>query len=117
MLLLIGEEDDEIVEDLVHHRLEGCRGIGKAKEHHQGFIQSPVSYKGSLPLITGFDLDIIVSPSDVKLCEERSTAKLVYHFGDQRQRIAVFDDDRIQSAIILHGSKCPFLLFDEEEGG
>ncbi|KAF9802967.1 hypothetical protein IEO21_09776 [Rhodonia placenta] len=83
MLLLVGGKDKYVIqEDLVHHCLEGCRGIGEAKEHHQGFVQFPVSYKGSLPLITGFDPDIVVSPSDVELHEERSAAELVYHFGN-----------------------------------
>ncbi|KAF9800755.1 hypothetical protein IEO21_10299 [Rhodonia placenta] len=118
MLLLIGGEDEyEIMEDVIDHRLEGRGGIGEAEEHHQGFVQSPVSHKGRLPLITGFDLDIIVSPPDVELCEECSAAKLVYHLSDQWQWVAILDSDCIQSVIILHGSKCPFLLFDEEKEG
>ncbi|KAF9794823.1 hypothetical protein IEO21_11147 [Rhodonia placenta] len=118
MLLLIGGEDKYVIqEDVIHHRLEGRGGIGEAEEHHQGFIQSPVSYKGSLPFVTGFDPDVVVSPSDVELREEHSTAKLIHHLGDQRQGVAIFDRDRVQPAVVLYGSKCPFLLFDEEEGG
>ncbi|KAF9802479.1 hypothetical protein IEO21_09897 [Rhodonia placenta] len=118
MLLLIGGEDEyEIMEDVIHHRLEGHGGIGEATEHHQGFIQSPVSHKGRLPFVTGFDPDVVVSPLDIELRKECSAAELIHHLGDQRQWVAIFDSDRIQPAIILHGSKCPFLLFDEEEGG
>ncbi|KAF9797097.1 hypothetical protein IEO21_10911 [Rhodonia placenta] len=118
MLLLIGGEDnDEIMEDIIHHRLEGRGGVREAEEHHQGFVQSPISHKGRLPFVTGFDPDVVVSPSDIELRKERGTAELIHHFGDQRQRIAIFDRDRIQPAIVLHGSKHPFLLFDEEEGG
>ncbi|KAF9801213.1 hypothetical protein IEO21_10177 [Rhodonia placenta] len=118
MLLLIGGEDDnEIMEDVVHHRLEGRGGIGEAEEHHQGFVQSPVSYKGHLPFVTGFDADVVVSPSDIELRKERGTAELIHHLGDQRQGIAIFDRDRVQPAVVLYRSKRPFLLFDEEEGG
>ncbi|KAF9794510.1 hypothetical protein IEO21_11184 [Rhodonia placenta] len=118
MLLLIGGEDEyEIMEDVIHHGLEGRGGIGEAEEHHQGFIQSPVSHKGGFPLITGFDPDIVVSPSDIELRKERGTVELIYHLGDQRQGVAIFDHDRVQPAIVLYGEKHPFLLFDEEEGG
>ncbi|KAF9799044.1 hypothetical protein IEO21_10626 [Rhodonia placenta] len=105
------------MEDVIHHRLEGGGGIGEAEEHHQGFIQFPVSHKGRLPLVTGFDPDIVISPSDIELGEERGTAELIHHLGDQRQGVAIFDGDRVQPAVVLYGSKCPFLLFDEEEGG
>ncbi|KAF9798940.1 hypothetical protein IEO21_10640 [Rhodonia placenta] len=96
MFLLVGGEDEYIIqEDLVHYCLEGRGGIGEAEKHHQGFVQSLVSYKGSLPLITGFDPDIVVSPSDVELREERSALKLIHHLGNQRQQIAIFDSDCI----------------------
>ncbi|KAF9799819.1 hypothetical protein IEO21_10499 [Rhodonia placenta] len=118
MLLLIGGEDEyEIMEDVIHHCLEGRREIGEAEEHHQGFIQSPVSYEGSLPFVTSFDPDVVVSPSDIELREECGTTELIYHLGDQQQGIAIFDRDRVQPAVVLHGSKRPFLLFDEEKGG
>ncbi|KAF9799478.1 hypothetical protein IEO21_10561 [Rhodonia placenta] len=83
MLLLVGEEDnDEIMEAVVHHRLKGGGGICEAEEHHQGFIQSLISHEGSLPFVTGFDLDIIIFPSDVELCKECGTTKLIYHFSN-----------------------------------
>ncbi|KAF9812584.1 hypothetical protein IEO21_06106 [Rhodonia placenta] len=118
MLLLIGGEDEYVIqEDVIHHCLEGRGEIGEAEEHHQVFVQSPVRYKGRLPFVTGFDPDVVVPPSDIKLGEERSTAELIHHFGDQRQGVAIFDCDRVQPAVVLYRSKCPFLLFDEEEGG
>ncbi|KAF9801422.1 hypothetical protein IEO21_10115 [Rhodonia placenta] len=83
------------MEDVIHHGLEGHRRIGEAKEYHQGFVQPLVSYKGSLPLVTGFDPNIVVSPSNIKLCEERGTLELIYHLSDQRQWIAIFDGDHV----------------------
>ncbi|KAF9796509.1 hypothetical protein IEO21_10989 [Rhodonia placenta] len=94
MFLLVGGEDEYIImEDLVHHCLEGRGGIGEAEEHHQGFVQPPVSHKGRLPLVTGFDPDVVVSPSDIELRKERSAAELIHHLGDQRQGVAIFDRD------------------------
>ncbi|KAF9801238.1 hypothetical protein IEO21_10174 [Rhodonia placenta] len=85
MLLLIGGEDEYVIqEDVIHHGLEGCGGIGEAKEHHQGFVQSPVSHKGHLPFVTGFDADVVVSPSDIKFRKERSATELIHHLSNQR---------------------------------
>ncbi|KAF9800151.1 hypothetical protein IEO21_10425 [Rhodonia placenta] len=118
MLLRIGGEDEyEIMENIIYHRLEGCGGVGEAKEHYQGFVQSPVGHEGRLPLVTGFDPDVVVFPLNVKLCKERGAVELIYHLGNQRQGVAIFNCDRIQPAVILYGSKCSFLLFDEEKGG
>ncbi|KAF9807546.1 hypothetical protein IEO21_08161 [Rhodonia placenta] len=83
MLCFVSGEDEYVIqEDLVHHGLEGCGGVGEVKEHYQGFVQSLVSYKGSLPLITGFDLDIVVSPSNVELHEEHSAMGLIYYLSN-----------------------------------
>ena len=102
---------------MIHPGLEGRGRVHEAEEHHQGFIQPPVSYKGGFPLVTGFDLDVVVSPSDIELGEERGTAEFIHHLGDQRQGVTIFDHDRVQPAVVLYRSKRPFLLFDEEEGG
>jgi hypothetical protein len=53
-------------EDRIHHRLEGCGGVGESKEHDRGFEQAFVSDKGGLPFVSFFDLDIVVSPTDVE---------------------------------------------------
>ena len=29
---------DEVLEDVIHHCLEGRRGVGQAEVHHQGFV-------------------------------------------------------------------------------
>jgi hypothetical protein len=43
---------DEVLEDVVHHHLEGCRGVGQAEVHHQGFKKALVRPESSLPLVT-----------------------------------------------------------------
>ncbi|KAF9800931.1 hypothetical protein IEO21_10257 [Rhodonia placenta] len=96
MLLLIGgEDDDEIMKNIIHHCLEGRGGVGEADEHHQGLIQPSVGHKGRFPLVTSFDPDVVVSPPDIELCEEHSSTELVYHLSDQWQGVAIFDRDRV----------------------
>ena len=60
---------DEVLEYLVHHRLERRRAIGKAKEHHQRFEQPTVGSKSCLPLITLLHPHIVVPPSHIELHE------------------------------------------------
>ena len=48
----------------------GGGGVGHAKEHDSGFIESMVGNEGSLPLVTILDTDIVVSPSHIKLSED-----------------------------------------------
>ena len=51
---------------MVYHHLEGRRGVSEAKEHNSGFEQSFMCEKGHFPLVTWFDVNIIVSPMYVK---------------------------------------------------
>ncbi|KAG6867443.1 hypothetical protein C0993_002707 [Termitomyces sp. T159_Od127] len=43
---------NEVLEDVVHHCLEGGQAIGESKEHDEWFKQPPVGLEGSLPLIS-----------------------------------------------------------------
>jgi len=61
---------DEVLEDVIHHSLEGCGGVGQAEVHHQGFEKPLVGVEGSLPLITLSDLDVVEPPENIELCEE-----------------------------------------------
>jgi len=58
---------DEVMEDLVHHCLEGRGAVCQAKVHHEGFKQATIRVEGCLPFITILDVDIVVSPADIQL--------------------------------------------------
>ena len=36
---------NQILEDVIHHHLEGGQGIGQSEKHHQGFEESPICTK------------------------------------------------------------------------
>jgi hypothetical protein len=57
---------DFFSEDVVHHCLKGCRGIGEAKEHDCWFKESFTCFKGGLPFISLFDSDIVVAPTYIE---------------------------------------------------
>ena len=54
---------DEVLEDVVHHGLEGGQTIGEAEEHDQGFEEAPICSEGSFPVVSLFDSYIVISPT------------------------------------------------------
>ena len=55
------------MEDVVHHHLEGCWDVHKAKEHDLWLEEPLVGTECSLPLVTLSDSDIVETPSDISL--------------------------------------------------
>ena len=112
---------DEFTEQVIHHGLEGGRGIGKSKEHHHQFEEAMIGLECGLPLVTVAHLDVVVPPTDIQLCEERRPAavhsrKSIHKLPDERKQGGVLDSEGIQSVVISDGSKVSILLLDEEEG-
>ena len=68
----------QILEDVIHHCLEGRWGVGQSKKHHQGFEEASICTKGCLPFVAIFHMHIIVSSSNIKFCEVLGSCKLVY---------------------------------------
>ena len=67
----------------VHKRLERRWGAAKSKEHHCWFEQSKRRDESSLPLITFFDSNVVISPSYIKLSKEGELVKVVDEVGDK----------------------------------
>ena len=61
---------NHIPEGVRHELLKGGRGIGHAKEHDSGFIESSVSDEGIFPLVAFLYSDIVISPLYIKLGED-----------------------------------------------
>jgi hypothetical protein len=68
---------DEVLENVVHHGLEGGEGVNESEKHHQGFKEAMVHLKCCLPFVAFLHAYIVVLPSYVKLCEVLCTLKLV----------------------------------------
>ncbi|KAI0310949.1 hypothetical protein OF83DRAFT_1069677, partial [Amylostereum chailletii] len=106
-------EDKDV---FIHHCLEHCRRIHKAKEHHQGFVQPAVRFESSLPLVSFLDMDIIVSPADIHLREDLGTFEFVDKLGNEWEWVFILDGAFIQCSIVLYRMKLPILFLDKEEG-
>ncbi len=61
---------DELMEDMVHHCLECCRGVTQSEKHDSWFKQPSVSSEHGLPLIIFLDLHVVESPAEIKYGEE-----------------------------------------------
>ena len=68
---------------MVYKGLEHGRHIAKTKEHYHGFIKTEGSDEGCLPLIRFLDLNVIVSPLNVKLSEINGVFHIINEFGDK----------------------------------
>ena len=108
---------DHIVKRVIHETLEGGGGIGETKEHHCRFEEPFMGDKGSFPLMSIFDSDIIVSPLDVELGEDFCPLKFIDEVKNEGKRVCITDGVFIAVAIVLTGLEATILLFDKEERG
>jgi len=81
---------DEVLEDVIHHRLEGGRTVREAEEHDKGLVQATVGPEGSLPFISFLYPDIVEAPSDIQFCEVLGSAELRNQFRNQWERVLFF---------------------------
>ena len=129
MLLLIGGEDEDVVEidrnlsfgneiseDTVHYILECGWGVGESKEHYCGLEESFVAFEGGFPFVSFFDADVVVSPSYIKLGEPLLSHKFVNEFLDERERVSVPYGISVYHGVILDWSGLSILFLDEKEG-
>ena len=73
---------NHIPERVRHELLKSGGGVGHAKEHDGGFVESSVGDEGGFPLVAFFDSDIVISPSFVKLGKDLGILKFVDEVGD-----------------------------------
>jgi hypothetical protein len=60
---------DEVLVNVVHHRLEGGERDSESEKHHQWLVEAAISMKRCLPFITLFHSNILVPLSYAKLHE------------------------------------------------
>jgi hypothetical protein len=105
---------DEILENVIHHGLEGGRAVSETEEHHQRFKESSVGVECSLPFITFLDTNIVVPPSDIQLGEVSCTSETIDKVGNEWKQIDILDSLCIERLIVLDKSERSVLLLNEE---
>jgi len=97
--------------------LEGGGTVGHSEEYHEGFEEAAIGMEGCLPFVSGLDLYVIETPSDVKLCEVLGSAELGDELRDEGEGVPVLDGYGIQRTIVLDQPEQAILLFNEEYWG
>src|SRR3979490_3550105 len=105
---------DEVLEDFVHHRLEGRRAVCQSKVHHEWFEQTAISSKHRFPFIAFFYPHVVIPPADVELGEVLRAFESVNEVVNEGKGIAILPSDQIEHAIVLYEAKFSVLL-DEED--
>jgi len=82
--------------------LEGGWAVSHAKEHYQEFEQASIGPKGCLPLVSGFDADVVETPTNIQLGEVSGSVELRYEFGDQWEGVLILDRHGIECLVVLN---------------
>ncbi len=94
--------DDKIHEDVIHEHGEHAGRIQKTKEHDVWLEETMACHKRSLPLIASFNLNVVVPPAYVQLCEYLHILELIHQLRDQRNWVSILHSDLIQVSIVLY---------------
>ena len=63
--------------------MEHGRGVYESKEYDCGFEETLMGNEGSFPLVSVFDSDIVVPPSDIELGENLGSLEIVHKIRDE----------------------------------
>ncbi|KAG5349048.1 hypothetical protein C0989_006393, partial [Termitomyces sp. Mn162] len=106
---------NEVLEDIVHHCLEGSQAIGESKEHDKRFKQSLVGLEGGLLFVSLLDAHIVIAPLDIQFSEVLCTPEVIDEFRDEGEGVVVLHGHGIKNPVVLDQSEQAILLFDEED--
>ena len=95
---------DHVCKDMIHECLKSQRSVTKAKEHHGGFKQAERSDECRFPLVFLPNMNVVIIPSNIKLCEQSGVLHIVDQFRDEGERISIVNGMGIEISIILAGS-------------
>ena len=126
----VGGEDEEVVhiddepsfsdhvsKGVVHESLESGGRVSEAKEHNGWFEEAFMSDEGGFPLVSVFDADVIVAPSNVEFGEDFGIPEFIDEVGDQGKGVSITNGMLVEVPVILAGAKSSVFLLYEEEGG
>ena len=86
---------------MVHEHLKCGGSIAESEKHDGGFKQFHGSDEGSLPLVFFLDVDIVVSPTNVKFGKQGGLLHVINEFRDKGERVGISDCVGVQVVVIL----------------
>ena len=106
---------NHVSKGVIYKSLQDGRRVGESEEHDGGFKEFFVGDESSLPLVTIFNVDIVVPPTNIKFREDLSILEFVNKVGNQGKGVGILDYVFIEVPIVLAGTESTIFLFDKEE--
>ena len=100
---------------MVHHVLEGGRGVAKAKVHDHWFVQTILGLERCFMLVSLFNAYFVKASFDVKLGEDECILYFCYELWYQREWVPVVNCPLVNSSIVLYWSLRPVSFSKKEE--
>ena len=95
---------DDLLVNLVHHRLECGRRVAEAEKHDCGFEEAMACFEGHLVFVTLFDAYIVISPSYIQFGEYGCSPKIGEEVRNKREGVLIVDRVTVKSSVILYWS-------------
>jgi hypothetical protein len=73
---------NKVGEDGVHKGLESGGGIAEARGHNKGLKESEGALKGSFPFIAFFNVNVVITLTDVEFGKVMGTLEFINEVGD-----------------------------------
>ena len=80
---------DNVTIQCIHHCLERGRGVSEAKEHHGGFIESPLRLERCLVFVSCLNVNVVIPSSYVQLRVDHGPSQFSNQRGDEGERVLV----------------------------
>jgi len=103
------------LEDIIHHRLKSGWGVSQAEEHYRQFEETLASFESGFIFVAFLDVDVVVSPANVKLRKEAFLCQVIDKLRNEWQWIFVRDRPFVQIPIVLDWTEFAIFLSNQEE--
>src|SRR5258708_35418595 len=92
---------DDRMENMIHHSLEGCRGICQPKEHYHWFKDSVTCLECCFELVPIANSYVVVSLLDVECGVDECFGQVCDGLGNEGKRCVVRNGMLIEVSIVL----------------
>ncbi|KAG6875723.1 hypothetical protein C0993_007792 [Termitomyces sp. T159_Od127] len=94
------EDIIHVIEDVVHEILEGGRGVGHIKGHHEVLKEAVAGLEGGFPFMPQGYANIVVARAEVNLSIDFGTAEVVNKVTNEGEGILVVFGDFVEAQVV-----------------
>ena len=101
---------------MVHHVLEGGRGVAKTKVHDHWFVQTILGLECCFVLVSIFDVYFVEASFNVEFGKDKRVLYFCDEFWYEREWLSVANRPLVDPSVVLYWSLRTVGLLKEEEG-